>query len=241
VRSFFVALFIAGLLAFANSASAQAPVAIVEDEVGDPGGLQIMDYVRLGKTIELRPDESLTLSYLNSCVREVIRGGAITVGREQSETRSTNIERSHVACDAAKMVAPAGRSIDVAGMVLRSDGAATSGVTRIEGAEAPEFILYGTSPLVELNGDGRLVIARLDTKGEFLNIAIDHSQLRAGRFLDLADRGETLTPGGVYGARWEKRLVVFKIDPGAKPGKAPIIGRLMRLGFAPGGALWNRE
>jgi hypothetical protein len=53
-----------------------------------------------------------------------------------------------------------------------------------------------------------------------------------GRFLDLAVEGKSLSPGGVYGARWQKRLVVFKVDSGAKPGATPILGRLLRLGFA---------
>lgn len=222
-----------GLFALATSAWGQAPVAIVEDEIGEPGGAQVMDYLELGKTIELRPGASLTLDYLHSCVREVIHGGVVVVGREQSETRSAHVERSHVDCDAATMAAPSGRSIDVAGTALRGDGATAKGPGRIEAAEDPELTLYGSSPLIELSGDGRLVIARLDAKGQFLTIDVDHSRLLAGRFLDFADRGEALTAGGVYGARWERRLVVFKIDAHAKPGKTPVVGRLIRLGFAP--------
>ena len=37
----------------------------------------------------------------------------------------------------------------------------------------------------------------------------------------------------IDGARWQKRLVVFKIDFAARPGATLILGRLLRLGFTP--------
>jgi len=222
-----------GLCVITSPAWCQGPVAIVEDVDGSPAGVGVMDYLDVGKVIDLGAKDSLVLSYLTSCVREVIHGGIVKVGREQSETRSGLVERAKVDCDGARMIAAPGQTVDVAGMVLRGEAAGADGLPRIQPASEPEFVLYGSSPLIELNGDGPLVIARLDAKGEYLNLSIDRDQLIHGKFLDLADQKQSLTAGGVYGARWDKRLVVFKIDANAKPGKTPIVGRLIRLGFAP--------
>jgi hypothetical protein len=41
--------------------------------------------------------------------------------------------------------------------------------------------------------------------------------------------GVTLAPGGIYRAKLADRQIVFKIDPDAKPGDAPLAGRLARL------------
>ena len=213
-------------------AFAQAPVAIVEDVASNGAGVEIMDYLDVGRTIDLGPNGSLVLSYMNSCARETIHGGVVVVGRDQSEVRSGRIERVKVGCDAAEMMTAPGRNVDVAGMVMREGGASEEKVRGINPAQAPEFVLYGSSPLIDLHGEGPLVIARLDTQGEYLKMPIDAAQLVHGRFLDFAELGKTLTAGGVYGARWNKRLVVFRIDAKARPGKTPIIGRLLRLGWS---------
>jgi hypothetical protein len=221
------------LWAAGSAASAQGPVAIVEDVDGSPGGVGAMDYLDVGRVIELGAKDSLILSYLTSCMREVIHGGVVTVGREQSETRAARVERAKVDCDGAKMMAAPGQNVDAAGMILRGEPVSSNALPQVQATPDPEFTLYGSSPVIELNGDGPLVIGRLDAQGEYLKLSIDHSQLKSGRFLDLADQGQSLTAGGVYGARWNKRLVVFRIDPSAKPGKTPIVGRLIRLGFSP--------
>jgi hypothetical protein len=225
-------LLLLGPWALTPSAWAQAPVAIVEDVGGNPAGIGVMDYLEAGKVIELGSEDSLVLSYLNSCVREIIHGGVVTIGHEQSETRSAHIERATIECDAAKMVAAPGRSVDAAGRIMRDEAGGNKWPPSIEAAQAPEFTLYGSSPLIELEGEGALVVARLDATGEYFNIPIDRSRLTRGRFFDFADEARSLSAGGVYGARWSRRLTVFRIDPTAKPGKTPIIGRLLRLGFA---------
>jgi hypothetical protein len=77
-----------------------------------------------------------------------------------------------------------------------------------------------------------LVIARLDQTGEYLSLQIEPKTLERGAFLDLANDGKILTAGGVYGVRWNGRLLVFKIDPGAKSSHTPLVGRLLRLDAA---------
>jgi hypothetical protein len=222
-----LAAVLVGIWVFATSASAQTPVAIVEEVTGEPPGVAFMDYVEAGKIIQLGPEDSIVLSYLNSCLREAIRGGTIKVGLDQSEALSAHIERTKVDCEAAKMMGAVGQTNDSASLIIRGKRPLT-----IRPAPEPEFTLYGLSPLIELKGSGKLVIARLDRTGEYFALTIEPKQLVRGVFLDLATDGKSLTAGGIYGVRWNGHLIVFKVDPSAKPGQTPIIGRLLRLGSA---------
>jgi hypothetical protein len=218
--------FIFAVWIFATSAFAQSPAAIVEDVTGNPAGISFMDYLAVGQTIQLAPDQRIVLSYLNSCVQEAVQGGTITVGLNQSESTSANIERTKVDCEAAKMMGAVGQSIDSASLILRGKRAET-----IRPAPEPEFTLFCLSPLIELRGSGKLVIARLDQTGEYFSLQIEPGALKRGAFLDLAKEGKTLTAGGVYGIRWNGRLLVFKVDPAARSNDASIVGRLLRLGI----------
>jgi len=217
----------------AHAASAQSPVAIVEDVKGQVAGLEAMDYLVSGRTLRLAGDETVVIGYLKSCVRETIHGGTVKIGDKQSTVEAGNIERARVECDAQRMMATPGQPLDSTGYVFRDVVTASERLPDAPRASGPQFTLYGSSPLIELNGRGPLVIARLDTKGEYFHFDIDQDKLLRGRFLDLAVEGKSLSPGGVYGTRWQKRLVVFKVDPTARPGPTPILGRLLRLGFAP--------
>ena len=217
----------------AHAASAQTPVAIIEDVKGQIAGLEAMDYLVSGRTLWLAGDETVVIGYLKSCVRETIHGGTVKIGDKQSTVEAGDIERARVECDAQRMMAAPGQPLDSTGYVFRDIVTASERLPDAPRAQGPQFTLYGSSPLIELNGRGPLVIARLDTKGEYFNFDIDQDMLLHGRFLDLAIRGKALSPGGVYGARWQKQLVVFKIDSAARPGATPILGRLLRLGFTP--------
>jgi hypothetical protein len=217
--------------AAAPSASAEAPVAIVEDVKGQVAGLEVMDYLSRGRTIRLAPDDAVVIGYLGSCVREAIRGGTIEIGETESKVESGVVERGRVECDARRMVGAPGVVLESTGFISREPGGES--LPSVPRAPPPEFILYGASPLVELNGAGPLVIARLDKQGEYFRWDIDPAKLSRGRFLDLAAEGKALTPGGVYAGRWQNRLVVFEVDPSAKAGETPLLGRLLRLGFSP--------
>ncbi len=212
-----------------HAASAQTPVALVEDVKPQVTGLEIMDYLAAGRTLRLGPNQTIVIDYLNSCVREIIHGATVTIGVNQSEVQSGTVERETVDCDAGKMMTTPGRDLDSAGYIFRESGTARERVPRIARAPDPEFTLYGLSPLIELDGSGQLVIGRIDQNGEYFNLDIDQDKLSRRRFLDFAAGDKSLTPGGVYGARWKNRLTVFRIDKAALPGQAAILGRLLRL------------
>jgi hypothetical protein len=80
-----------------------------------------------------------------------------------------------------------------------------------------------------LQGAGAFILARLDQPGERHEITVTERELVRGAFLDFAKSGVALAPGGIYRAKLADQEIVFKIDPDAKPGDAPLVGRLARL------------
>ena len=213
----------AGVLGFAMSAAAQAPVAVVEDVKGAVAGVEFMDYVTPGTRIELGSSGSIVLSYMKSCRREAIRGGTITVGAEQSTVDGGKVARTTVACDATHIELGGRETSQSAATVFRNLAPAT------EPASPPQITLHGRSPVVETNGPGTLLVERIDRRGERYELMLDSKSLARGRFYDFAKFHRALTPGATYSATLGESRIVFRIAPEAKPGSTPIIGRLLRL------------
>jgi hypothetical protein len=88
-----LALVVALMIGLFLPATAQAPVAIVEDIDNSSAGLEFMDYVPAGEVIRLVVSDRLVLGYLRSCWRESIVGGTIMVGADQSTVASGEPER----------------------------------------------------------------------------------------------------------------------------------------------------
>lgn len=216
-----------GALAFAESAIAQAPVAVVEDVSGKPAAVEFMDYVAAGKIIVLGPQDSIVLGYMNSCWRETITGGTVTVGAEQSEVQSGKVERTKVDCDAGRMQLTAQQAAQSAGMVFRD----RPRPAQHPASQKAQVTLYGLSPMMEVKGGRTLIIERIDRQGERYEVPISGQPLVNGAFYDFAMAGKALAAGGTYRASLGAQEIVFKVDPQAKPGRTPIVGRLLR--FAP--------
>lgn len=214
-----IAILLAGTCA-AGSAFAQAPVAVVEDVQGKLPGVELMDYVSAGQKIALGPGDTVVLGYVKSCWRETITGGAVTVGDEQSTVDGGKVERAKVGCDGGKISLAPPQAKKAGGMVFRD----------LPGTK-PQFILYGSSPLIEAKDGGTLVIERTDQRGERHEVTIASGALLRGSFYDFAKDDKQLTPGATYRARLGSQQIVFKVDPLAKPGRTAVIGRLIR--FAP--------
>jgi hypothetical protein len=90
-------------LAFAGAlavipAAAGDDVALVESVTSNYQHVELMSYAHVGQVIRLSPDQTMVLSYRDSCVRETITGGTITVGTEQSEVRSGQVKRTQENC-----------------------------------------------------------------------------------------------------------------------------------------------
>jgi hypothetical protein len=222
-----IASAIAVLLVCTAAASAQhAPVAVVEDVRGNPPGVELMAYVTAGQTIRLGRDDTIVLSYLKSCSRETITAGQVTVGSEHSTVEAGGrINREKTACDVARMdfaVKQADRR--TGGMVFRGTLREQQGSPLLK----PQFVLYGLSPVVELKPGSRVVIERADRAGETIELTPAGRRMR-GALYDFADDNRALVRGGVYRARMGTVEVLFQIHPDAQPGRAPIVGRLLRL------------
>jgi hypothetical protein len=213
---------VVGVMGFAGPATAQSPVAVVEEVQGSVTGAEFMDYVAPGQIIKLGQGASVVLGYMKSCWRETITGtGTVIVGQDESMVHLAEVDGAKTECDPAQAHATTRQTSDVAATVVRSLAKNASSAT-------PQVTLYGASPLVEAKGRGTLVIDRLDRKGERLQFDLTGLQLK-GRFYDLVGTGKSLAPGGTYAATFASRRMVFRVDPQAKPGPTPIVGRLLRM------------
>ncbi len=206
----------AGLLCVSEALAAE-PAAIVEDVDTAKAGVTFMDYVEPGRVILLGANGTVTLGYLHSCLRETITGGRVVVGTEQSEVEGGKIERERVECDGGKLELTVEQARKSTVTVFRKPPAPAG-----RAMPQPAFKIYGSSPVIKPIGGAReVVIERLDRPSQVLKIEV------AGKFVDLAAKGKSLEPGGLYRASAGERTVVFKVDAFARPGKGPIIGRLV--------------
>jgi len=208
------------LLAGAGAAQAAEPSALVEDVVGSPAGVQIMDYVSAGTVIKLGAGDKLVLDYLHSCVHETISGGTVTIGAQESKVAAGQVKREKTSCDGGKLNLSTEQAAASGTLVFRKPPGTTA---------APQRTLYGSSPLIETGGPGHLTLERLDRPGEKLEIEVGAKQLQRGKFYDLAKDGRTLSAGGTYRASFGGKSVVFAIDAHAQGGNAPLAGRLLRF------------
>jgi hypothetical protein len=222
-RASFIGLL--GLCLLAGAARADEPSALVEAVTGAPAGIQLMEYLEVGRTIELGPRDTIVVDYLRSCIREIVTGGVLTIGPEQSMVAGGTLQREKVECDGGHFHPSAEQS-------------GSSGVIVFRGERKPdghrvnvvvERTLYGLSPLIDLRGAKKLVIERLDPPEERVVIDIRAGDLVNGSFYDFAKAQRRLVAGGIYRASADGRSIVFKIARAAKPGQSPLAGRLLRL------------
>jgi hypothetical protein len=214
---------VVAFVGFTGLAAAQAPVAVVEDVRGKVTGAELMDYVAPGQVIKLGPGGSIVLSYMKSCWREVIAGvGTVIVGAEDSMVHLSEVKAGKVKCDS-------GHSRPVDREVGESAATVFRGLAANDDALSPQFTLYGLSPIIEIPIRGKLVVERLDQKGERYDVDLATASLVRDKFYDFARTGRALKPGGIYAASLGPRRAVFSIAQKAEPGLSPIIGRLVRL------------
>ena len=201
------------------TAAAEPPVALVEELQGKVAGAEFMDYVTPGQVIKIGPGGSIVLSYLKSCRRETISGiGTVIVGSDASKVHLADVKDETIACDADHAHATVRETSEAAATIVRG----------IAALPAPQVTLYGASPIFGTAGRGTLVLERLDGPGEQQKIEIGGNQIK-DRFFDFARNNRQLAPGGTYLARFKETAIVFRIDPQAKPGVTPLLGRLLQM------------
>jgi hypothetical protein len=215
------AIAIAVLVGSGAAAKAEPPAALVEDIQGKVTGAEFMDYVVPGQVIKIGTNGSVVLSYLKSCRRETISGiGTVIVGADESKVHLSTVKDEKVECDASHAHATTKETSEVAATVVR-------GIAP-DATETAQVTLYGASPIFELKSRGALIVERLDKAGERQQIEIANNRVK-GRFFDFAKVNRALAPGGTYAATFGASKIVFRIDPQAKPGAAPVLGRLLQM------------
>ena len=211
------------IFSLTGAARAEPPVAVVEDVQGKVTGAEFMDYVVPGQVIKLGPGGKVVIGYMKSCWRETISGvGTVIVGSEQSAVHLADFKTEKVACDptqAQRIGKELGESAATVFRSLKDDPK----------KGPPPLVLHGTSPIVSTSERGKLVVERLDVKGERYEVDLSGAQLTHGRFYDLGKNNIALTPGGAYSITVKSKFAAFVVDPNATPGAGPVIGRLVTL------------
>ena len=209
------------LLALTTAARAQPPVAVVEDVQGKVTGAEFMDYVVPGQVIKLGPGSSVVLSYMKSCWRETISGvGTVIVGTEESAVHLAEFKAGKVPCDPTQTEHVAKEVGESAATVVRS---------LKDGPQPPLLMLHGLSPVVAVSDRGKLIVDRIDLKGEHYEVDLAKAALMRGKFYDFARANTALKPGGVYAATLKSKRIVFQVAADADSGAGPIVGRLVSL------------
>lgn len=232
-----VALSLATVVASGSGALAETPFAAVVEDISAPStSIQFMDYVKKGQMIVLGPTGTVTLGYFQSCMQETITGGVAIIGKERSTVSGGFVEREEVECDNSILdsmgsTAQSGYSAqtaDIGGRRRTKDSAVVlmRGLTVGPGekkASAPQHRIFGLSPVFKLSMSAAEVrISRIDGTEAERTVAV------RGKHVDLAKLKIALKPG-LYSAQAGGAAVQFRVDLTAKPGRTPILSRLIRL------------
>jgi hypothetical protein len=197
---------------------AASPVAIVEDVQAAKAGVEIMDFLQSGQKITLGKGESLTIGYMDSCKRERIKGGEITIGKTQSTVNNGQVIREDVECDGGQASLSGQVGAKSGALAFRS--ASSNGI----GLQKPKINIYGSAPVIVLPvADQHIVIESLTGKPDRHELDVK------GKYIDLADHNIELYPGQTYKVEANGISTTFRIVSPAEPGKAPLVSRLVRL------------
>lgn len=209
-----VAVVLAGWAALfaAHDAAAVTPVAIVEETSGHEAGVAAYDLLREGQVIDLPAGVSLTIGYFESCTREIIRGGRVVIGRQQSQIAGNPVQRETVRC-------PQPAKIELAAAVVPPSPRLSF---RGGSKQSPSLIIYYTSPVIMLTSPGEVVIERIDHTETAMVFRVD-------TLLDLAKQQVYLSPGGIYRIGVGTSTMMFQVSPDAMQGGGPLLARLLRL------------
>ena len=208
-----------GLLISISAHAGLAPVAIIEDIKATGSKLSFMDYVNEGQVIKLGSAGKLVIGYMNSCRRETITGGTVTIGALQSKVNKGQLLREDVECD--------GGNAKLSGQQAATSGALAfrGGTKKTVGIGKADLTIYGTAPVVRVKrANADITIERMDQHSKTYSYHIK------GRHIDLADKKLSLPLDGVYRISVKGgNSKTFKVDKYAETGKISIVSRLIDL------------
>jgi hypothetical protein len=197
------------LLSVASATMAQQPSAIVEEVRADDAAVEAFEYLWPEQLIHLGDGGILVLGYFQSCSRETITGGKVTIGIGGSQVSGGLVVREIVECD--------GGSAD-----LSEEQASSSGVAVFRaGDDERPLLIYSLTPAFTFSqGVAELVVRRLDRKEPPLVVPVTSPAV------DFAALGKTLKGGGTYEIRAGADKQVIKVAVYARP-SGPLVGRLV--------------
>ena len=203
-----------------NLVAAQLPSALVENVTGAIAGPELLDYVSPGQVVQLGPSGTIILAYLESCTRETITGGEVTIGLHSSQVRGGEIKRENPPCN--RTAVSTAVTSDAGGAVFRGRP------TEKRAAESRRVSIHSQSPIFEISESGTMVLKRIDRAGEQYEIAVSPGSLVKGRFYDFAAGDRRLKPGGRYEVSLGANRLILEVDHLAYT-DGPLLARLVRL------------
>lgn len=212
---------LAGVLALGamSAAEAQGLSAIVESITPPRADVRAFDLLAEGTVIELAAGEVLALGYMNSCAREEITGGRVTIGAAESMVDGGKVKRALLPCGTSVDPDSMDGVNEAAVVAIRTLGGGSDPKVRVVPSLQPIFIVSnGAAP-----ADPSLVIQRLDRPESPIRVSL------FGAALDLRQTGMKLTPGGIYSAACGGHTVAFKIADNAGVAPVAMLQRLVRF------------
>lgn len=207
------------MLGFSRDVAAQPPSAIVESITGNIAGAEVLDYVSPGQVIQLGNSGTIVLAHLESCMRETITGGEVTVGMHSSQVKGGRVSRENARC--SSVAVSDSRTSYSAGAVFRSR------LTDKRSTGSNRTAIYSLSPMFEINDYGTMIVRRIDQPGEQYEIVVSPTSLVKARFYDFATTNGRLKAGGSYEVSLAADWVVFEVDESANADG--LLSRLVRL------------
>jgi hypothetical protein len=96
------------------------PAALIEKIIGRSGVAEVMAYADTGRTIRLGSDDTIVLTYLDSCIQETITGGTVIIGVNESQVvQASKLTRTKLDCPQSMFVLTGHSTSAVAGRVIR--------------------------------------------------------------------------------------------------------------------------
>jgi hypothetical protein len=145
------------LLVIAPAQAEDAAVAVVEAVENAPNaGVQFLDYVYKDQSIRLGQG-SLELSYFDSCLKEFVRGGTVTIGEGSSQVSGGTVRTEKVPCQGQQM------------FVTEETSEAGATVTRIaeqDSGEWAEWTVKSMTPTFKWRSAGSDVVGIYDMDSE---------------------------------------------------------------------------
>lgn len=196
------------------------PVAIVEDVTVGVEAVAPLDLLREGDGLSLSADQGAIISYLESCQRENIRGGAIVIGRSQSAVTGGSVSRQAVACDPLALALTPEQANQSAALAFRQPDQPAAGDA--VAAEA-KFAMATRHPIVIAPDLAEITIENRHNPGPLRRIKIIDG------IAALTDEATPLDKGGVYRLEGGGRSLTFRIGREATDAPLPILKRIIRF------------